>query len=218
MDYEQKYKEALERAKKELQMCSSTDCDAARQIFRFFPELKKHKQIYIFVDLGLPSGTLWAECNLGADSPEEAGDYYRFGEIVPHTEDSPEYVYDNIDGDIASSNRDAVTARLGKGYHIPTFEQIKELLDNCKWKWTAIGGVNGIKVTGPNGNSIFFPAAGYRDNSSGALYVVGSYGFYWSSSPYNTYGGRSLDFDSGYWNWYSYNRAVGFPIRPVKNW
>ena len=75
MDYERKYKEALEKAEKELQACGSTDCDAAKQIFRLFPELKKCKQTHTvaFIDLGLPSGTLWAECNLGSDSPEQGG-------------------------------------------------------------------------------------------------------------------------------------------------
>ena len=167
------------------------------------------------VDLGLPSGTLWTDRNLGADAPEKAGDYYRFGETIPFTEDSPEYVYYEIEGDIAGTDRDAATVNLGKNYRMPTFDQIKELLDECKWKWTKQNGVNGMKVTGPNGNSIFFPASGYRNYSSDTLDNVGSYGYYWSASPNSSTNGHSLDFNSSNWYWNYYVRANGFPVRAV---
>ena len=167
------------------------------------------------IDLGLPSGTLWADSNLGADAPEQHGDYFRFGEVTPFTKDSPKYVYDDIDGNIAGTQRDAATVILGEKYHTPTFEQIEELLDHCKRMWTTEKGVNGIRVTGPNGNSIFFPAAGYRDRSSGALGNVGSNGYYWSATPYNTDVGRYLNIYSGYWYWNYYDRAYGFSVRPV---
>ena len=167
------------------------------------------------IDLGLTSGTLWADRNLGADAPEEAGDYYRFGETVPFTENSPEYVYDKIEGDIAGTDRDAATVNLGKNYRMPTFDQIKELLDECKWTWTKQNGVKGMKVTGPNGNSIFFPASGCRLSSTGSLYNVGSLGYYWSASAnYGSYG-HNLYFNSSYWSWNYNNRANGFPVRAV---
>ena len=167
------------------------------------------------INLGLPSGTLWADRNIGADAPEKAGDYFRFGETTPFTEDSPEYIYDDINESIAGTDRDAATVNLGSNYRTPTFEQIKELLDECKWKWTKQNGVKGMKVTGPNGNSIFLPASGCRDSSSGALYNVGSYGYCWSASPYSDYGGRYLNFVSGYWSWNDGSRAYGFPVRAV---
>ena len=167
------------------------------------------------IDLGLPSGTLWADRNLGADAPEKAGDYYRFGETVPFTENSPEYVYDKIEGDIAGTDRDAATVNLGKNYRMPTFDQIKELLDECKWTWTKQNGVKGMKVTGPNGNSIFFPASGYRNYGNGSLGSVGSYGFYWSASAGNSNYGRRLHFGSSSWSWGNYSRANGFPVRAV---
>lgn len=168
------------------------------------------------IDLGLPSGTLWADRNLGADAPEKAGDYYRFGETVPFTENSPEYVYDEIEGDIAGTDRDAATVNLGKNYRMPTFDQIKELLDECKWTWTKQNGVKGMKVTGSNGNSIFFPASGYRDNSSGAsIYDVGSYGYCWSSSAYSDTSARLLHLDGSDFGLYGYYRAYGFSVRPV---
>ena len=167
------------------------------------------------VDLGLPSGTLWADRNIGADAPEDAGDYYRFGETVAFTEDSPEYVYDDIEESIAGTERDAATVNLGKNYKMPTLDQIKELIDECEWEWTKKNGVKGMKVTGPNGNSIFLPASGYRDSSSGTLGSVGSYGYYWSASPYSDNGGRSLRFYSSDWSWDSNFRAYGFPVRAV---
>lgn len=167
------------------------------------------------VDLGLSSGTLWADRNLGADAPEKAGDYFRFGETTPFTGNSPKYKYDDIDSDIAGTDRDAATVILGKEYRTPTLDQIKELLDECEWNWTKQNGINGMEVTGPNGNSIFFPAAGYRFSSSGALNHVGSLGYYWSSSPSNSYYGHSLGFNSSFWVWVNYNRASGFPVRPV---
>ena len=167
------------------------------------------------VDLGLPSGTLWADRNIGANTPEQAGDYFRFGEKVPFTEDSPEYFYDEIEENIAGTTKDAATVILGKGYKMPTLEQIKELLECCTWEWTTINGIKGMLVTGPNGNSIFFPASGQRDNSSGSLSDVGSNGYYWSASANNSNYGLYLYFNSSYWSWdYSY-RADGFPVRAV---
>ena len=167
------------------------------------------------VDLGLPSGTLWADRNIGADVPEDAGDYYRFGETVAFTEDSPEYVYDDIEGSIAGTERDAATVNLGKNYKMPTLDQIKELLDECKWKWTKQNGVKGMKVTGPNGNSIFLPASGYRNYSGGSLGNVGSGGCCWSASPYSSNYGLYLYFYSSNWYWLSNHRAYGFPVRAV---
>ena len=167
------------------------------------------------VDLGLPSGTLWADRNIGADAPEDAGDYYRFGETVAFTEDSPEYVYDDIEESIAGTERDAATVNLGKNYKMPTLDQIKELIDECEWEWTKKNGVKGMKVTGPNGNSIFLPASGYRGSGSGTLDIVGSYGYYWSASPISGNYGRNLHFYSSNWYWYGYNRAYGFPVRAV---
>lgn len=167
------------------------------------------------VDLGLPSGTLWADRNIGADAPEDAGEYFRFGETVAFTEDSPEYVYDDIEGSIAGTERDAATVNLGKNYKMPTLDQIKELLEECTWTWTEQNGVNGMKVTGPNGNSIFLPASGYRDNSGGTLYSVGSYGYYWSASPYSRNYSLNLYFYSKNRYWNNDERANGYSVRAV---
>lgn len=169
------------------------------------------------VDLGLPSGTLWADRNIGADTPEQAGDYFRFGETVPFTENSPEYFYDDIEENIAGTTKDAATIILGKGYKMPTLKQIKELLDCCKWEWTTLNGMNGMKVTGPNGNSIFFPASGcrYNGDDDNSLDGVGSDGIYCSASANNSHDGHILYFYSSDWDFSILNRALGFPVRAV---
>ena len=179
------------------------------------------------VDLGLPSGLLWASCNVGADSPEEYGDYFAWGETEPKSS----YYSDNsvtyglsiselesrgiigADGNLTAAY-DAATANWGGNWRMPTLNEIKELLDECTWEWTTMNGVYGRKVTGPNGNSIFLPAAGYRYDTS--LYFAGSGGYYWSATP----GSGSncayyLFFYSGNGGWDGYYRYYGFTVRPV---
>ena len=175
----------------------------------------KKNSTVVLIDLGLPSGTKWADRNVGADSPEASGDYFRWGETVPFTENSDEYEYRDLGKNIAGTEYDAATVNLGKGYRMPTHEQQKDLLKCCTWEWTTLNGVKGMKVTGPNGNHIFFPASGYRDNSNGSLGNVGSYGYCWTASPYSTNYGRYLYFYSSNARWDSYFRALGFPVRAV---
>lgn len=139
---------------------------------------------YEYVDLGLPSGLKWAVHNVGASAAEDYGDYYAWGEI--ETKDS--YTQQNsvtygmpmedISGD---PQYDVARALWGETWRLPTRDEQKELLDNCTWEWTSQNGVNGYLVTGSNGNSIFLPAAGYKENSSHT--EVGEYGYYWSSTP-----------------------------------
>ena len=175
----------------------------------------KNNQIQM-VDLGLPSGTLWADRNLGANAPEDYGDYFRFGETSPYTEESPRYQYTKIKGSIAGTEYDAATVILGKNFCMPTERQLRELVDNCEWQWTEQNGISGMKVTGPNGKSIFLPAAGYRSNSSGtAPSDVRSGGYYWSATPSSSVNGYRLYFNSSGWYQGYSSRAYGFSIRPV---
>ena len=111
---------------------------------------------------------------------------------------------------------DAATRKLGSLWRMPTKEEIRELLDHCTWNWTTQDGVNGCEVKGPNGNSIFLPAAGYREGSE--LSNAGSGGYYWSSSLSTaySYGARNLYFDSGVLDWYYCYRYYGFSVRPVR--
>ena len=131
---------------------------------------------YAYVDLGL--SVKWATCNVGATKPEEYGNYYAWGETSPKSSyNSSNYTYSSSPTTLPL-NRDAVAVNWGGNWRMPTLNEIKELKEKCKWTWT----VRGYTVTGPNGNSIFLPAAGYRNYSD--LHDAGSYGYYWSSSLY----------------------------------
>ena len=133
-----------------------------------------------WVDLGLPSGTLWATCNVGANSPEEYGDYFAWGETfskdyydwttykwcIGGMDGITKYSY-GVNGfaDFKSElepEDDVAYVHWGPSWRMPTLAQQDELREHCTWTWTTLNGVNGCLVTGPNGNSIFLPAAGYR--------------------------------------------------------
>ena len=189
-------------------------------------KVSKHKAI----DLGLPSGTKWATCNVGANKPEEYGGYYAWGE----TEEKSNYdwsTYKWCNGDRNSMTKyctdsdygtvdnktvldpedDVAHVKWGGSWRMPTKAEQGELLNKCSWTWTAQNGVNGYKVTGPNGNSIFLPAAGYRDGSD--VYMSNDYGFYWLSSlPSNDY----LYFSGDAHGWFKEDaRDFGQSVRPV---
>ena len=173
-----------------------------------------------WVDLGLPSGLKWATCNVGASSPEDYGDYYAWGELS--TKD--EYTRSNCstDGksirDISSNpNCDVARAKWGGSWRMPTRAEFKELIYNCTCEWTTKGGHNGYKVTGPNGNSIFLPAAGFRDGAD--TYDAESIGYYWSATPLaiGAQGAYFLYFDSGNRGTFWTYRYYGHSVRPVSD-
>ena len=161
-----------------------------------------------YVDLGLPSGTLWATCNVGASSPEDCGDYFAWGETEPkgyydwstykwfaegwrdeegtwhyygltkYCTTSRNGYYFFIDGKTKlDPEDDAAYVNWGPSWRMPTQEQLRELYV-LTWRWTTRNGVNGRLFTGPNGNTLFLPAAGYRGYES--LSSVGTKGYYWS--------------------------------------
>ena len=181
-------------------------------------------ETHAYVDLGLPSGLLWATCNVGADTPEDYGDYFAWGETQPksvYNWDTYQYYdgnnltkYTGSDG-LATllPEDDAATANWGNGWRMPTQTEWQELLDNTTSTLTTQNGVYGRLFTASNGNSIFLPAAGWRRNSS--LDYAGSYGYYWSSS-------LSDDFQYDAWPFFLYNysvgsnpRYLGLTVRPV---
>ena len=171
-----------------------------------------------YVDLGLPSGVKWATCNVGASSPSDYGNYYAWGETTPkaiYTE-SNSVTHGKSMGDISGNPEyDAARANWGGSWRLPSRTECEELIDKCTWAWTSQGGHNGYKVTGPNGNSIFLPAAGFRDGLS--LYHVGGGDLSWSSTPNNSNvrGGYGLGFDSDDYDVYWGSRYYGFSVRPV---
>jgi hypothetical protein len=118
----------------------------------------------------------------------------------------------DADGNLAAEY-DAATANWGSDWRMPTLDEMKELINECEWEWTSVNGVNGQLVTGPNGNSIFLPAAGYRHGTE--VYSRGSYGYYYWSGTL-----RELDSYACYIYFYSgglgwdYNR-YGHTVRPV---
>ena len=156
------------------------------------------------IDLGLPSGTKWACCNVGADKPESYGGYYAWGETTEkdvynwstyiHCDGSSSTCH-NLGSDIAGTQYDVAHVQWGGSWVMPSYDQHVELRNNCTSEWTTLNGVNGRRFTGPNGGTIFLPALGYRGN--GDFIVVGERGYYWSSTqdPVNSSDALDLRFD-----------------------
>ena len=170
------------------------------------------------VDLGL--SVYWASCNLGAEKPEEFGNYYAWGETKTksnYTQKNYSYYnanttqYTDIGSDISGTQYDAATVNLGSDWRMPTKAEMQELVNKCTWEWTQINGVNGYKVTGTNGNSIFLPAAGYAFyNGSDLKYWTGSESSISVSESY------ILSANSTYKNVNFYGiKYAGYSIRPV---
>ncbi len=197
-------------------------------------EVNGHK----YVDLGLPSGTLWATCNVGATKPEEYGDYFAWGETEPKSYyEWSTYKYCNGSYDtltkycnngnygIVDNKKtleaidDAATANWGGNWRMPTKGELNELISYCTWNWTTLNGVYGCRVTNRIDASkyIFLPAAGsYYKSHPGDN--VGTSGVYWSSSLGESYTEASyyLYFGSGSQHAdYANNRSEGIPVRPV---
>jgi hypothetical protein len=192
-----------------------------------------------YVDLGLPSGLLWATCNVGADTPEGYGDYFAWGETT--TKDTynwstyqycmgsyntmtkycnnSSYGYNGFTDNLTVllPEDDAATANWGSSWRMPTKEECQELYNSTTHSWTTQNGVYGRRFTASNGNSIFFPAAGLRVGSN--LNAAGTSGYYYSSSLYT---GRS---DLAWWFYFNSEdnygmgnlngRRDGYSVRPV---
>ena len=183
------------------------------------------------VDLGL--SVYWATCNIGANAPEEYGGYYDWGETETKEKFTSNYKWFNYADDtytkyntsssygavdnktVLEPEDDVAHVKLGGSWRMPTDAEWTELRDNCTWTWTAQNGVNGSLVTGPNGNSIFLPAAGCAFGT--AHDREGTNGFYWSSS---------LDTDDPSRAWAvnanskdvrrsNDSRNIAYPVRPV---
>ena len=199
-----------------------------------------------YVDLGLPSGTLWATCNVGASSPEDYGDYFAWGEIVPYAENGKttfgwnnykwcngaektltkyctvsSYGNNGFTDNLTEleTEDDAAYVNWGADWRIPSQEQIAELINSSytTTEWTTQNGVNGWKITSKtNGNSIFLPAAGNCGSSS--LTNEGSYGYYWSRALFTSRPSvvYGLYFYSSSIGTDRPNRCIGSSVRPVR--
>lgn len=138
-----------------------------------------------YVDLGLPSGTKWATCNVGAQKASDYGDFYTFGALKPEapTPFDGESTVNPITG---NPTYDVARAQWGEGWQMPTKAQFEELNTKCKWVWRPMNGIKGYRVTGPNGNSIFLPAGGIY--FSDYINFGGRSGYYWTATPVGEYG------------------------------
>ncbi len=190
---------------------------------------------YEYVDLGLPSGIKWATMNVGASKPEDYGDYYAWGEIAPAQNNysikncnayDKSSVELNASGVLDANGNltaycDAATQNWSENWRMPTKEDFEELINNCKWTWITLGGVDGFKVASKkegNSNWIFLPAVAYKEDNHN--YATGFTGYYWSSTVDNRgdvtayalnflhTGPKSVDDKSRY---------EGYTIRPVVN-
>lgn len=193
-----------------------------------------------FVSLGLSSGTLWATCNVGADNPEDYGDYFAWGETQPkatYTESNyfysqggynqltkycsqSDFGFDGFTDDLTTlqSDDDAATANWGEGWRTPTYKEWVELLTKCTHTWTTRNEVKGCLFTGRNGNSIFLPAASSRMDDEFRL--VGDDGSYWSSTLNKSYtvAAKGLNFIISFDDCDLYDdlgRCSGLSVRPV---
>lgn len=178
-----------------------------------------------YVDLGL--SVKWATKNLGASKPSDYGHYYAWGETMVKAEyswdtykwetESKFTKYNGSDGKtVLDPEDDAATVKLGSPWRMPTADEINELIGGCTWKWTKKNGVSGYEVKGTNGNAIFLPAAGGREDSRPI--DAGKCGYYWSSSL-NTVGSNAahyLDFGSGVFKRGNLPRYYGLSVRPVR--
>lgn len=170
---------------------------------------------YETVDLGLPSGTLWAKYNVGATSETEYGNYYQYGKGADdYSVTSGQSDYSGTEDPLATS-ADTAAQVWGTNWHIPTQAQLKELTANTTYEWTTINGVNGAKFTAQNGNYIFIPAAGYYYNDS--VFDAGVCGHYWGSSPGGSNKAYHLFFSNNIYGKGVYNvdRNSGYSVRPV---
>ena len=182
-----------------------------------------------FVDLALPSGLLWCEHNVGASTPYEDGLYFSWGNVTGHTGDDGYDFGTSNDGPYASTpgaaltgniptngTYDAARHNMGAPCRLPTVGEFQELNNNCDSEWTDEDGVAGRRFTSRiNGNSIFFPASGYRRGTG--LNNRGSYGHYWSASLHSqTYGYNLHFYASGVDPALNSNRFYGFSVRAVQ--
>ena len=196
---------------------------------------------YDYVDLELPSGTLWATMNVGASKASDAGLYFQWGDTKGYTAaqvgtgdgkkkfdsnwsdykwcdtDKKTFTKYTTKGETLELEDDAAHVNMGGSWHMPSPDQIRELIDNTTSEWTSLDGVNGRLFTSKKdgSESIFIPAAGFAWD--GSVRGSGGRGDFWSSMLYtvDVYGGQSLGFGSGGVRLYDDARSDGLSVRGV---
>lgn len=185
------------------------------------------------VDLGLPSGKKWASCNIGANKPEQYGEYFAWGDTASKADYSPNTTrtfgktpeqlallnYTNKSTGALETNFDVAQHKWGEGWRMPTREEFQELLTYCKWTWTKVGNISGYKVESKaddNTNSIFLPAAGMMEDREPKN--QGVHGWYWASVPFagNDYLSWNLEFSENEdYGLSTLSRRCGFTVRAI---
>ena len=191
-----------------------------------------------YVDLGLPSGTKWAACNVGATEPWEYGGYYAWGDTEEKEDDREEDFYKwysssgiikychNSKHGVVDNKRvldaadDVARVLWGGNWCMPTIEDFEELCNECSWNWTSLNNVDGCEITGPNGNSIFLPNAGRLGEKS--LHDIIFRGYYWSKNlseysfdAFNLYFSVGIEGGPNKKGVSVHSREDGLTIRPV---
>ena len=171
-----------------------------------------------YVDLGLPSGLKWATCNIGANKPEEYGDYFAWGEVVSKKKYSLLNYKVSLGlrmREISGTQYDAARYNWGGSWRLPSKLDFQELINICTINRTNQNGKEGYKITGPNGNYIFFPVAGHYNGT--LLTLSGECGHYLSSSPKNTLNAYifGVKLSTEYCNVGGACREMGYSVRPV---
>lgn len=175
------------------------------------------------IDMGLPSGLLWASCNVGAEKPSDFGLYFSWGNVEGHRIDEgysfTGATYNStpaaaIESDL-SLDQDAARVNLGSTWRMPTVQEFQELIDNCTYRWATTHGVDGaLFISNVNGNTLFFPAAGYFSGTS--LNNRGVGGNYWSSTFVSSANAGRFGVDeSSVGAQESRPRSFGFSVRAV---
>lgn len=196
---------------------------------------KRVEKTYEYVDLGLPSGILWAKCNIGADTETDAGSYFQWGDTQGYTADQvgvdkifdwAHYKFGTRDNLTKYNSTDGLTtlqladdaayANMGEDWSVPTEVQYQELINNTTNTWVdnyKNTGVSGRLFAGTNGNTLFLPAVGAA--SSNVVYGISLYGLYWSANCIDN-SGRNFGFSNSDIYFNNNPRSSGYPIRGVK--
>lgn len=204
------------------------EVDSLKLIVKVNDSGKIDEFVHEYVDLGLPSGTLWATTNVGANKAHEYGKLFSWGATYEYSslyklagKSIADLQSENI---IDSHNNltekyDAATMFWGNDWRMPTSDEVEELIKHCSSEWTELNGVNGILFTASNGNSIFLPCAGYISNLDNTLIAEGERGYY-QNATLEVFGGGSSSYtlylfqDKVYNS--SMNKAHGKSVRPVR--